>query len=108
MFFCFLISCKGLCSIRGVFPQLQSGAQLIVDGHKLLASGLNVSASDGRLALLLSVSPPASNETGARSGLSATLTAQFKGQIIRNNTDVTVETCLCVRVCCSLSSPLFT
>lgn len=88
-----------MCSLRGVFPQLQSGAQLIVDGHKLLASGLNVSVSDGRLALLLSVSPPASNETGANSGLSTTLTAQFKGQIIRNNTDVMVEMCVCVCLC---------
>lgn len=73
---------KGLCSIQGVFSQLQSRAQLTVDGHKLLASGLNVSVADGRLALLLSCSPPASNQTGTQPSLDATLTAQFKGQIV--------------------------
>lgn len=86
---------KGLCSIQGAFAQLQSRAQLIVDGHKLLASGLNVSVADGRLALLLSFSPPASNQT--RPSLDATLAAQFKGQIITNIMDA-------IFVCCS---PLF-
>lgn len=73
---------KGLCSIQGVFSHLQSRAQLTVDRHKLLASGLNVSVADGRLALLLSHSPPASNQTGTQPRHVTTLTAQFKGQIL--------------------------
>lgn len=73
---------QGLCSIRGALAQLQSRAQLTVGGHKLLATGFNVSAADGRLALLLSFSPPASNQTGAQASLDTTLSAQFKGQII--------------------------
>lgn len=74
---------QGLCSIRGVLARLQSRAQLTVGGHKLLAAGFNVSAADGRLALLLSFSPPASNLTGqAQASLDSTLSAQFKGQII--------------------------
>lgn len=68
--------------MQGVFSQLQSRAQLTVDGHKLLASGLNVSVADGRLALLLSYSPPASNQTGTQPSLDTSLTAQFKGQIV--------------------------
>lgn len=79
-----LSSWKGQCSVRGVFPQLQSGAQLLVDGHRLASSGFNVSIADGRLALLLSLSPPAPNITAANSGLNASLSAQFKGQIIKN------------------------
>ena len=53
-----------------------------MDGHKLLASGFNVSVGHGRLALQLSYSPLASNQTGPRVGLGTALTAQFKGQII--------------------------
>ena len=75
---------KSLISIQGVLAQLQSKAQLIADGHKLLASGFNVSMSDGRLALLFSFSPPASNQTRTRLSLDTALTAQFKGQISTN------------------------
>lgn len=70
---------KGLCFIQGVLYQLQSRAQLTVDGNKLLASGLNVSVADGRLALQLSYSPPAPNRTEAPFSLDTALTAQFKG-----------------------------
>lgn len=90
---------KGLCSIHGVFAQLQSKAQLIVDGHKLLASGLNVSAADGRLALLLSLSPPASNQTGTQASLDTTLSAQFKGQITTSAKEGYVFTCAALCVC---------
>ncbi|XP_049888655.1 uncharacterized protein LOC126382681 [Epinephelus moara] len=79
---------EALCSIQGVFSQLQSRARLTVDGHKLLASGLNVSVADGRLALLLSYSPPASDQTGTRRSMDATLTAQFKGPLRSASVDV--------------------
>ncbi|XP_032388091.1 uncharacterized protein LOC116699543 isoform X2 [Etheostoma spectabile] len=79
------LNIEGLCSIQGVFSQLESRAWLTVDGHKLLASGLNISVGDGHLALLLSYSPPASNQTGtqdsAQHSLDTTLTAQFKGPL---------------------------
>lgn len=68
--------------MRGVLPQLQSGAQLLVDRRRLLSSSFNISVVDGRLALLLSVSPPTHNDTGADSGLNASLSAQFKGRVI--------------------------
>lgn len=70
---------KGLCFIQGVLSQLQSRAQLTVDGNNLLASGFNVSVADGRLALQLSYSPPAPNRTEAPFSLDTALTAQFKG-----------------------------
>ncbi|XP_044075986.1 uncharacterized protein LOC122887130 [Siniperca chuatsi] len=82
------LNIEGLCSIQGVFSQLQSRAQLTVDGHKLLASGLNVSVADGRLALLLSYSPPASNQTGTQHRLDTTLTAQFKGPLRSASVDI--------------------
>ncbi|XP_036941120.1 uncharacterized protein LOC119011822 isoform X1 [Acanthopagrus latus] len=72
---------EALCSIQGVLSQLLSRAQLTVDGHKLLTSGFNVSVADGRLALLLSYSPTASNQTATRRSLDATLTAQFRGPL---------------------------
>ncbi len=75
-------SLKGLCAIQGVLSQLQSRALLSVDGHKLLASSLNVSVADGRLALLLSYSPTGSNHTGRQPSLDTSLTAHFKGQTI--------------------------
>uniref|UniRef100_UPI003AABB2CD uncharacterized protein n=1 Tax=Centroberyx gerrardi TaxID=166262 RepID=UPI003AABB2CD len=81
-------SIKGLCSIQGGFSQLQSKAQLTVDKHKLLDSGLNVSVADGRLAMLLSYSPPASSQTGTRHSLDTTLTAQFKGPLRSVSIDV--------------------
>uniref|UniRef100_UPI0037E98E19 uncharacterized protein n=1 Tax=Semicossyphus pulcher TaxID=241346 RepID=UPI0037E98E19 len=83
-----MLGVPGLCSIQGVFPRLQSRAQLSLDRHKLLASGLNVSVSDGRLALLLSYSPPASNLTGTQQSLDATLTAQFKGPLRSASVDI--------------------
>ncbi|XP_039672137.1 uncharacterized protein LOC120568593 [Perca fluviatilis] len=86
------LNIEGLCSIQGVFSQLQSRARLTVDGHKLLASGLNISVADGRLALLLSYSPPASNQTGTQHStqhsLDTTLTAQFKGPLRSAAVDV--------------------
>lgn len=54
-----------------------------MDGRTLLTSGLNVSAANGRLALLLSFAPTALNQTATWPGLDTALTAQFKGQIIR-------------------------
>ncbi|XP_029309262.1 uncharacterized protein LOC115022426 [Cottoperca gobio] len=75
------LNIEGLCSTQGVLSQLQSRSRLTVDGHKLLACGLNVSVAAGRLALLLSYSPPASNHTGSRHSLNTTLTAQFKGPL---------------------------
>ncbi|XP_039999666.1 uncharacterized protein LOC120798939 [Xiphias gladius] len=82
------LNTEGLCSIQGVFSQLQSRAQLTVDGHKLLASDFNVSVGDGRLALQLSYSPLASNQTGAQISLNTTLTAQFKGPLRSGSVDV--------------------
>lgn len=73
--------CQGLCSTQRASAQLQSRAQLSVDGRKLLTSGLNVSVANGRLALLLSFSPTALNQTATWPGLDTALTAQFKGQI---------------------------
>lgn len=78
----FFLFSQGLCSIQGVFPQLQSRAQLTVDRHKLLTSGLNVSMADGRLAVQLSYSPLASSQTVALHSLDTALTAQFKGQTV--------------------------
>ncbi|XP_035760122.1 uncharacterized protein LOC102781844, partial [Neolamprologus brichardi] len=71
---------EGLCSIQGTFSQLQSRAQLTVEGHKLLTSGLNFSGTNGHLSVLLSYSPPAFNQTRTQCNLDAVLTAQFKGQ----------------------------
>lgn len=73
--------CQGLCSTQRASAQLQSRAQLSVDGRKLLTSSLNVSVANGRLALLLSFSPTALNQTATWPGLDTALTAQFKGQI---------------------------
>ncbi|XP_040911109.1 uncharacterized protein LOC121193056 [Toxotes jaculatrix] len=82
------LSTEGLCSIQGVFPQLQSRAQLTVDGYKLLASGFNVSVADGRLALQLYYSPLASNQTGTQFSLDTALTAHFKGPLRSASVDV--------------------
>lgn len=65
-----------------MFPQLQSRAHLTVDRRKLLASGVNVSLADGRLAAQLSYSPPATSQTEALHSLDTALTAQFKGQTV--------------------------
>lgn len=70
---------KGLCSIQGVFSEHQSRVELTVDGHNLLSSGLNVSLAGGRLSLLLSYFPPASNQSGMQQRLDSSLTAHFKG-----------------------------
>ncbi|TKS80112.1 putative uncharacterized protein LOC400499 [Collichthys lucidus] len=80
---------KGLPrNIEGVYSQLQSRAQLTVDRHKLLASGLNVSVADGRLALMLSYSPLVSNQTGMWPSLDTSLTAQFKGPLRSASIDI--------------------
>lgn len=65
-----------------MLAQFQSQAQVAVDGRSLLVSGLNVSAPDGRLSLLLSVSP--SNQT--QPSLATTWVAQIKGPFIVNIT----------------------
>lgn len=70
---------KFTCTTQGTLARLQSRAQVVVEGRSLLTSGLNVSTSDGRLSLLLSVSPPASNQT--QPSLAAILTAQLKGSL---------------------------
>ncbi|KAG7227140.1 hypothetical protein INR49_013938 [Caranx melampygus] len=82
------LNMEGLCFIRGVLSQLQSRAQLTVDGDKLLASGFNISVADGRLAMQLSYSPPTSNRTDARFSLDTALTAQFKGPLRSASVDV--------------------
>lgn len=69
-----------VCALQGALPQLQSQAQVLVDGRSLLASGLNVSAAEGRASLLLSVSPPSSNQT--QPALATSFAVQLKGQII--------------------------
>ncbi|XP_030608355.1 uncharacterized protein LOC115796202 [Archocentrus centrarchus] len=82
------LNIEGLCSIRGIFSQLQSGAQLTVDGHKLLTSGLNFSGTDGRLAVVFSYSPPAFNQTRTQYNLDTVLTAQFKGPLRSASLDI--------------------
>ncbi|XP_054625428.1 uncharacterized protein LOC129177877 [Dunckerocampus dactyliophorus] len=72
---------EGLCSTQGFLSQLQSRAQLTVDGHKLLDSGMNVSTADGRLAVLLSYLPPLSNQTRKHFSLNTAGVAQFKGPL---------------------------
>ncbi|XP_042083292.1 uncharacterized protein LOC102293428 [Haplochromis burtoni] len=72
---------EGLCSIQGTFSQHRSRAQLTVEGHKLLTSGLNFSGTNGHLSVLLSYSPPAFNQTRTQCHLDAVLTAQFKGPL---------------------------
>ncbi|KAI4809707.1 hypothetical protein KUCAC02_018573, partial [Chaenocephalus aceratus] len=79
---------EGLCSVQGGFSQLQAGVRLSVDGQQLLSSGLNVSVSDGRLALLLSFAPPAANLTGTQNSLNTTITAQFKGPLCSASADI--------------------
>lgn len=61
-----------------------------MDGRRLASLGFNVSVADERLALLLSLCPPTPNVAAAHSGLNASLSAQFKGQIIKDYTDVMV------------------
>ncbi|KAM9323084.1 uncharacterized protein KZ484_021175 [Pholidichthys leucotaenia] len=73
------VNLEGLCSIKGVLPQVQSRAQLTVDGHKRLTSGFNVSGTDGHLAVLFSYSPQAVNQTAPQNNLDALLTVQFRG-----------------------------
>ncbi|KAF7669802.1 hypothetical protein LDENG_00124500 [Lucifuga dentata] len=75
-------------NIEGGFSQLQSKAQLTVDGQKMFVSGLNVSLADGRLAVLLSYTPPASNQTWPQYSLDTSLTAQFKGPLRSASADV--------------------
>ncbi|XP_029380652.1 uncharacterized protein LOC115057622 isoform X2 [Echeneis naucrates] len=82
------LNIEGLCSVQGVFSQLQSRAQLTVDRHKLFTSGFNVSMADGRLALQLTYAPPASNQTGAQFTLNTVLSAQFKGPLWSASADV--------------------
>ncbi|XP_031710756.1 uncharacterized protein LOC116387634 isoform X2 [Anarrhichthys ocellatus] len=82
------LNIEGLCSIQGGFSQFQSRARLTVDGHNLLASGLNVTVASGRLALLFSYSPPASNQTGMQHRLDTSLTAQFKGPLRSASVDI--------------------
>ncbi|KAM6989140.1 uncharacterized protein LKV04_008860 [Tautogolabrus adspersus] len=82
------LNIEGLCLIQGVPAQLRSRAQLSVEGHKLLVSGVNVSVSDGRLAVLLSYSPPSSNHTETQHRLETTLTAQFKGPLRSASLDI--------------------
>ncbi|XP_068195919.1 uncharacterized protein [Antennarius striatus] len=72
---------EGLCSVQGVWSQFQSRVRLAVDGHRLMASGLNVSEAAGRLELLVSYPPPASDGTGTRPVLDATLTSRFRGPL---------------------------
>ncbi|XP_014873732.1 uncharacterized protein LOC106936981, partial [Poecilia latipinna] len=72
---------SGLCSMKGALSELQSRAELSVDGCKLLTSGLNVSRAAGRLAGLLSFSPAALNQTRTQHKLDAVLTVQFKGPL---------------------------
>ncbi|XP_041659525.1 uncharacterized protein LOC121520216 [Cheilinus undulatus] len=79
---------EGLCSIQGVYSRLQSHAQLSVDKHKLLVSGLNISVSDGRLAVLFSYSPHSSNRTETQHRLETALTAQFKGPLCSASLDI--------------------
>ncbi|KAM3605075.1 uncharacterized protein V6R79_020226 [Siganus canaliculatus] len=81
-------SLEGLCSIQGVFSQLQSRLQFTVDRHRLLSSGLNISAADGRVALQLLYSPAASNQTGPGSGLDSTVTAQYRGPLRSASVDL--------------------
>ncbi|KAJ3594613.1 hypothetical protein NHX12_003920 [Muraenolepis orangiensis] len=77
---------EGLCSVRGGLSRFQSKARLTVDGRKLLATGFNVSAADGRLAAALSFDRPASTPSGGRgrSDFETTLTAQFKAGPLRS------------------------
>ncbi|XP_045076371.1 uncharacterized protein LOC123490399, partial [Coregonus clupeaformis] len=70
---------EALCSIHGVMSQLRSRAHLSMDGHRLLVSGLNVSVADGRLAMLLSLTPPSSLRTYLPYSLDTAMTAQFTG-----------------------------
>ncbi|TNN69892.1 hypothetical protein EYF80_019960 [Liparis tanakae] len=82
------LNIEGLCSIQGGFSELRSRARLTVDGHNLLASSLNVTVADGRLALLFSFSPPASSQTGMPHHLDTSLTAQFKGPLRSASVDI--------------------
>ncbi|KAM4557598.1 uncharacterized protein V3H82_017324 [Fundulus diaphanus] len=79
---------EGLCSIKGASSQLRSRAQLSVDGHRLFTSGLNVSGADGYLAVLLSYSPTALNQTRTQHKLDTVLTVQFKGPLRSTSLDV--------------------
>lgn len=73
---------QGLCILQGTSSQLQSRAQVTLDGVRLLTTGLNMSAADGHLALLLSFVPQTSNQTWTQFSLNTALTAQFKGQMM--------------------------
>ncbi|MED6262154.1 hypothetical protein ATANTOWER_015311 [Ataeniobius toweri] len=79
---------EGLGSIKGALSQLRSRAQLSVDGHKLLISGLNVSGADGHLAVLLSHSPTPLNQTRTQHRLDTVLTVQFKGPLRSTSLDI--------------------
>ncbi|XP_074545635.1 uncharacterized protein LOC141804879 [Halichoeres trimaculatus] len=82
------LNIEGLCSIQGLSSRLQSQAQLSLDGQKLLVSGLNVSVSDGRLALLFSYFTPSFNQTETQRSLVSALTVQFKGPLRSASLDV--------------------
>ncbi|CAK6952249.1 uncharacterized protein LOC121908222 isoform X2 [Scomber scombrus] len=81
---------EGICSIQGAFSQLRSRAQLTVDAHKLLITGLNVSTAGGHLAGLFSYSPLAS-QTETQFSLDTAVTAQFKGPLRSASVDIHCE-----------------
>ncbi|KAL0966760.1 hypothetical protein UPYG_G00299790 [Umbra pygmaea] len=78
---------EAVCSIQGILAELRSRAHVSVDGHRLLASGLNISVADGRLGALLSLIPPSSLRTVWLRGLDTAMTAQFTGPMRRLSVD---------------------
>ncbi|CAL8319526.1 unnamed protein product [Arctogadus glacialis] len=77
---------NGLCSVKRGVSGFQSQARLAVDGHKVLATGFNVSVVDGNLAMLLSF-----NQPNGPALFETALTAHFKGPLRSLSADVRVK-----------------
>ncbi|CAL8310668.1 unnamed protein product, partial [Gadus morhua 'NCC'] len=77
---------EGLCSVKRGVSGFQSQARLAVDGHKVLATGFNVSVVDGNLAMLLSF-----NQPNGPALFETALTAHFKGPLRSLSADVRVK-----------------
>ncbi|KAG7456895.1 hypothetical protein MATL_G00240760 [Megalops atlanticus] len=70
---------EAMCTVQGVFPQLQSRVNLTVDGEKLLVSTLNISVARERLALLLSLTSSPLLAVVFPQSLDTALTAHDRG-----------------------------
>ncbi|XP_019901155.3 uncharacterized protein LOC105030387 isoform X2 [Esox lucius] len=85
------------CSVHGVLSELRSGAHVFVDGHRLLASGLNISLGEGRVAARLFLTPPSSLRTNRPHSLDSALDSAL---------DSTLDSALDTALTAQLTGPM--